>query len=549
MWRRDRLLFLVPMMLGLLGTDRPARAQDEAEPKVEQPAQPDEAMTDDPFDQRIYGPGGPGAARNRIESDLAGEIGRIDQMYRLSPDQKKKLSVAGRGDIKRLFDRAEQAKAILHRSKGVLIRIPRELRPLPNQVQLDLFGGESLFAKTLKSTLTTEQRACHEREQLAFYRSRVEWMVPQIHHGLQLSDEQRRRFVDAIVEETRPLEKYGKYDLLALLFQATRLPEGRLKTIFDDAQWGLLRQEFDLRGGRRSSSPSKATSPRVNRKPDQPRYCRTIRNRTRRPTDIDQASSAERVKRDGIDRARKAARRAVFQRVSRMWQRFSILMWAATMLPPGIDSASAAQEQDPDQPARKSQRAIERAFGANDLVAESVEADDVADTEVSRERLEKRLAWQINRLDQVYGLTAEQKKKLEIAGRGDIKRLFERIREKEVTLRRLEEDFQRAREPGNAARLLTAMREVRDQTKGLPEKLFIEGSIFVKTLKSTFRSEQRKTYEKDQLEFYRSRVEWAVVGGLGTLKLSDDQSRQFVIQIVEQTHPSDGTGDTIFKRC
>ena len=246
MWRRYRFLLLTATMLGILGMQRPAQAQDEAEPEEAQPAERAETVMGDPFAQWIYGPGGPDEARKRIESDLASAIHRADQMYRLTPEQKKKLELAGRSDTKRLFDRAEEAKEMLHRSPGEIHRILKEFQPFPNQIQLDLFGKKSMFAKTLKTTLTSEQRTFHEQERLAFYRSRVEWMVPQIHHRLRLSDEQRRRFVDAIVEGTRPLEKYGKYDFLALLFQASRLPEAKLKPIFDEAQWRLLRQEFDF---------------------------------------------------------------------------------------------------------------------------------------------------------------------------------------------------------------------------------------------------------------------------------------------------------------
>jgi hypothetical protein len=106
-------------------------------------------------------------------------------------------------------------------------------------------GTESIFAKTLKSTLTAEQRASYERNLQELYRSRVEWMVFNIHHNLRLSHDQHQRFVAMIVSETRPLERYGKYDLLALLYVASTLPEDKIKPIFNDSQWRLLRREFD----------------------------------------------------------------------------------------------------------------------------------------------------------------------------------------------------------------------------------------------------------------------------------------------------------------
>ena len=216
-----------------------------------------------------------------------------------------------------------------------------------------------------------------------------------------------------------------------------------------------------------------------------------------------------------------------------MWQRFRFLLWAAMMLL-GVDTAPSAQAQEPAKPDRELPRIFHRALVRTDLVSESVAADEVAGTGVTRERLERRLAWEIKRLDRIYGLSAEQKKKLEIAGRGDIKRLFERIRAKDESLRRAREDFMRSRD---LAILAAAMRHAPGLTTDIPEKLFIEGSIFSKTLKKTFSPEQREKHEKDQRDFYRSRVEWAVVSGLGVLQLNDDQRRRFVTLIVQNNRP------------
>jgi hypothetical protein len=158
----------------------------------------------------------------------------------------------------------------------------------------------------------------------------------------------------------------------------------------------------------------------------------------------------------------------------------------------------------------------------------------MAATDATRKRLERRLGWEINRLDQSYGLTGEQKKKLETAGRGDIKRLFERIRANEQGLRRARDDLARARD---IEELGGIMRKTRGLTADIPEKLFIEGSLFAKTLKRTLRPEQRAKYEKDRSDFYRSRVEWAVESGLEVLHLSEDQRRRLVTLIVENNRP------------
>ncbi len=250
MWRVSGGFLRALMVSGVVWTGQPAQAQDavQAEMDIQVEHRPGIVVSDEVLERWIYGPGGSDQARQRFRFILAEEITKVDRMYGLTPEQKKKLEVAGRGDMKRLFDRAQEVIAMLHRT-GRNVNVLRlslwQYQPLPNNLDLKLFGKGSMFAKTLEKTLTLEQRARHEQERRAVYRSRVEWMVSQIHAQLRFSDEQRRRFVDAIVAETRPPEKYGKYDFLALLFRASRLPEARLKPICNEAQWRLIRHEFD----------------------------------------------------------------------------------------------------------------------------------------------------------------------------------------------------------------------------------------------------------------------------------------------------------------
>jgi hypothetical protein len=242
---RRRPILLVAMMLALLSMARAAQAQDEAEPQEEQPAEaePQFQMTDEQFEQWIFGKD-LGETRKHLQSRLDWEINRADQMYRLTAGQKKKLEVAGRGDMKRLFDRFQEAKEQLHRARGDFNQIGPILQELQSYKQAPhayLFGDESMLAKTLKKTLSPEQIASHEK---TIYRSRVEWMVSLLDSALGLKAEQHRRFVTLIVEETPPLKRYGNFDYDALMWQASRLPRDKIKPIFDDAQLTKLLVRF-----------------------------------------------------------------------------------------------------------------------------------------------------------------------------------------------------------------------------------------------------------------------------------------------------------------
>jgi hypothetical protein len=246
MWRRSSLLLLVATMLEILGAAQPARAQDEvkSEPEEAQPAESDDMMSDEQFEQWIFGRVFP-EARKHLESRLAWEINRADQMYRLTPAQKKKLEIAGRGSMKRLFDSFESAKEQLHRARGDYSKIGPVLQELQSFQQAPhayLFGDDSILAKTLKRTLTPAQIADRAK---TVYGARVEWMVSLLDGALALKPDQHRRFVSLIVEQTPPLNRYGSFDYDAVMLHASRLPPDKIKPIFDDAQLSKLLVRFE----------------------------------------------------------------------------------------------------------------------------------------------------------------------------------------------------------------------------------------------------------------------------------------------------------------
>jgi hypothetical protein len=246
MRRASRIRLSAAALLVILNAGAPARAQDDPEPEAEQPvprrSQP--VMTAEQLDQWIFR-GSADAARDRLESRLVRVIDQVDQMYALTPEQRKKLEVAGRGDIKRLFDRVQETKEQLDRTAEDPVRahsVFLEVQTLQREIQQNYFEEGSLFAKTLKKVLTPGQHARHERD---FYRSRVDRFISFLDRPLRLSHDQHRRFVAVVVDETHPLKKYGSFEYDAMMLQASRLPEEKLKPIFDASQWRLLGGRFD----------------------------------------------------------------------------------------------------------------------------------------------------------------------------------------------------------------------------------------------------------------------------------------------------------------
>jgi len=250
-------LRLVVTSLAIMGLDRAARAQDDVEPDDNENAQAaavDVRMVQqmpnfEQVDQWIFGRyGGSGGARNRLDSALALRLEDLGRSCGLTDAQRRKLKIAGRGDIKRFFDRVEELKRRFQAQTDPNANIWQEIQPLQIEINAGLFGDNSIYAKTIRSTLTGDQTARYtsllrERNSLR-YRATVEWFVVHLDKGLGMSDDQRQKLVDMLVNETRPPKKFGQGDFWYLMLQTARVPEALLKPIFDVPQWRLLNRQF-----------------------------------------------------------------------------------------------------------------------------------------------------------------------------------------------------------------------------------------------------------------------------------------------------------------
>lgn len=144
-------------------------APDESQPELR--LQPDIAAA--VFDTFLYGGGGyqidEAPVRERLESILRKTISSVHKLCGLTDDQKERLHLAGKGDIKRLFDNvATQRMKFVAAVNGESPSSPVELvtsetSRIRNGVTSGPFDDDSLFAKVLRSRLTPTQVAVWER--------------------------------------------------------------------------------------------------------------------------------------------------------------------------------------------------------------------------------------------------------------------------------------------------------------------------------------------------------------------------------------------------
>jgi len=127
---------------------------------VDTPPRPHYLVTQETFDFNVFGTTGDvESARAYMEKLLTGNINVIDRTNRLTPVQRKKLLLAGRGDIKRLMDRIEDERKMFELLRTDLPRCEEfllRLQPLRMAIRRGQFGPESLFGKTLKKLRAEE---------------------------------------------------------------------------------------------------------------------------------------------------------------------------------------------------------------------------------------------------------------------------------------------------------------------------------------------------------------------------------------------------------
>lgn len=205
------------------------------------------------FNRQVYGgSAGERETREQLESALERRVHELKRTGGFDDPQARKLRAAGRGDLKRFFDRAHEARqqlrAEIDRSQPAAVNLSRIVRPLTAEREaLEKVEGP-IFARTLARTLTDAHRAAIEQDacdRLAFrLRADVRWTTVLIARSLGLLDDQRRRLEAVLAARLVPPRKFESSDYMIVMYQASRVPEDEIRPIFDDLQWRVMSQEL-----------------------------------------------------------------------------------------------------------------------------------------------------------------------------------------------------------------------------------------------------------------------------------------------------------------
>jgi hypothetical protein len=252
-------LLAAAVIVTIVGSGQAARAQDEEEEEAPAVQQPGVVVFNEvQFDQWLFGNIGTanaGVARNKVDTLLTLSVEDLERTCGLKPIQKKKLLVAGRGDIKRYFDHVEEVRKKFNSVKNNQNQLGlmwQDIQVLQTAFQ-GIFGEESIFAKALKSTLSPEQVVEHEkvvRDRFLYrYRARAELAIEMLNNNVGFTEAQREGLIKLLTEETRTPKRLGQNDYYAILYLISTLPEAMVKPLFEDMQYRSLKRQVDQARG------------------------------------------------------------------------------------------------------------------------------------------------------------------------------------------------------------------------------------------------------------------------------------------------------------
>lgn len=234
---------LLPLLIGLLSVG-PALAQ--VMRAVQQPAiQP--AISMEQFDMWIFqgmpdrGKGG----REALESRVDLETLRISQTITLDEAQTNHLKLAGRGDVKRFFDRVEKARrqflTMQDRLERNNLNEAHQLAvPLQQELMVGLFGPKSLLQKTIASTLNEQQLEAWEQEQARTERLRTEravkLFIAQMQRQVPMTTAQRTTLSGLLLANVKSIRTNDQYTQYLMQYHLSEVPREELENLFDPNQ-------------------------------------------------------------------------------------------------------------------------------------------------------------------------------------------------------------------------------------------------------------------------------------------------------------------------
>ena len=196
------------------------------------------------------------AAEDRQRRLLATRIAELNALCKLSSAQKQKLELAGKGDIKRYFDKVARFKQELELRLEPPTRneLSESTSGLRFVLSSGLFLDGSLIARTISNTFTTEQLAVYDARVLANIRTGHEAAIKDLIVLLEPNSArdahvwtafQKQQFGEFVNSEIEPTRCEGPYRVHYLVVRLGHVDPARLKEFLPEITYRQLRRSCE----------------------------------------------------------------------------------------------------------------------------------------------------------------------------------------------------------------------------------------------------------------------------------------------------------------
>ncbi|HEY4313174.1 MAG TPA: hypothetical protein VGN12_27220 [Pirellulales bacterium] len=171
----------------------------------------------------------------------------VDRVCSLSDDQRQKLELAARGDLRRLFDAVEELCTRFKKIKddqNAFGTFWPEIQAMQTKAGHGLGGENSLLGKMVRATLTPDQLTAYETAQKErarrYYEAMIEAALVDLENVVPLTDEQHKAIAQRLLDDTLPPLVSSDNNGTYVLYRFSTSPVTPLKTLLNARQYEAL---------------------------------------------------------------------------------------------------------------------------------------------------------------------------------------------------------------------------------------------------------------------------------------------------------------------
>jgi hypothetical protein len=185
-----------------------------------------------------------------LEEILQTRVDLIAQACELTPEQQEKLSLAGAGDIHRFFNEFQTLKRSLPTgsvTQEEYQQMWQKIQPIRQKYNAGIFDRDSLLTKTVRYVLQENQISRYEeferKRRQRYFESVVRATIAMMEDELPLTSGQRERLLKLVLAQKAEIrvQQSSYYQMYAVLYQISKIPEEELKPIFLSNEWVVMK--------------------------------------------------------------------------------------------------------------------------------------------------------------------------------------------------------------------------------------------------------------------------------------------------------------------